>query len=85
MIIAVDFDDTLRLSDGKPNFSLLKSLKESQIMGNKVILHTTRTGKSLIDAVNWCTAHGLALNGVHGGKPYADFYIDDKAINPFKG
>lgn len=30
-------------------------------------------------------AHGLVFNNVIGGKPIADYYIDDKAINPNGG
>lgn len=84
MIVAVDFDDTLRLKNGKPNVRLIKSLIDDKILGHKVILHTTRTGKSLLEAVRFCNAYGLYFDDVYGNKPFADFYIDDKAVNPFK-
>ena len=81
MIIAVDFDDTLRIQ-GKPNHRLMSFLRNRQAMGDVVVLYTSRTGQSLTDAVKFCRKNGLLLNGVQGGKLRADIYIDDKAEKP---
>lgn len=81
MIIAVDFDDTLRVS-GKPNHRLMAFLRNRQSMGDAVVLYTSRTGENLKEAVKFCTQNGLMLNGVQGGKLRADIYIDDKAEKP---
>lgn len=79
----VDFDGTISLN-GNPNHRLIMSLRNLQLQGHTVVLYTSRTGKSLQEAVTFCRRHGLVFNGVIGGKPVADFYIDDKAINPVR-
>lgn len=81
MIIAVDFDDTLRIK-GRPNHKLMAFLRNRQSMGDAVVLFTSRTGQSLNEAVKFCRQNGLLLNGVQGGKLRADIYIDDKAEKP---
>lgn len=83
MIFAVDFDDTLKIN-GKPNLKLISFLRNRQAIGDAVVLFTSRTGASLNEAVGFCLNHGLALNGVQGGKIRADVYIDDKAEKPMK-
>lgn len=79
----VDFDGTICI-DGKPNLSLIVSLKNLQMQGHQIVLYTSRTGKRVQEAAVFCRKYGLLLNGAIGGKPVADFYIDDKAINPFR-
>ena len=83
MIFAVDFDDPLKIN-GKPNLKLISFLRNRQAIGDAVVLFTSRTGASLNEAVGFCLKHGLALNGVQGGKVRADVYIDDKAEKPMK-
>jgi hypothetical protein len=83
MKYCIDFDDTLCVN-GKPNMSLIMSMKAAQARGSIVILFTSRTGKRLSEAVQFCRRHGLVFNQVIGGKPIADCYIDDKAVNPFR-
>ena len=93
MIIAVDFDGTLQFADGQANFSLFSLLLKRQRQGDSIILWTCRSGKSLLDAVQFCAEHGLRFNAVNenllqtirmqGHNPrkiYADLYIDDKAL-----
>lgn len=82
MTFAVDFDGTIRFKDGKPNMLLIQKLRGLQSTGNVVILHTSRTGKALNDAVLYSAKYGLRFSAVYGGKPIADYYIDDKAIKP---
>lgn len=94
MIIAVDYDGTLA-NETEINMPLLRYLIRQQRAGNKVILWTCRTGKSLLDAVSNCASHGLTFNAINDnvseaihmlkGNPrkiYADIYIDDKAMQP---
>lgn len=83
MRICVDFDGTLCL-EGKPNIALINQMRNAQTQGHSIILFTSRTGKRLAEAVRFCGRYGLFFNQVAGGKPVADYYIDDKAINPFR-
>lgn len=92
MIIAVDFDGTLHLPDGSANTTLMRKLKASQRNGDTVILWTCRTGKSLTDALRFCSENGFIPNLVNQNAPqviarmgdprkiYADIYIDDKSM-----
>ncbi len=75
----VDFDGTLCAS-GKPNIGLIMQMRSVQAQGHSVILFTSRTGKRLHEAVAFCRKYGLVFNEVIGGKPLADYYIDDKAV-----
>lgn len=81
MRIAVDFDGTLCI-DKNPNLILINKLKMEQSKGAFIMLFTSRTGKSLNEAVIWSAKYGLRFNQVIGGKPIADIYIDDKGIKP---
>ena len=81
MIIAVDFDDTLKIK-GKANNRLIAFLRQRQSFGDIVVLYTSRSGQRLNEAVKFCRQNGLMLNGVQGGKLRADVYIDDKAEKP---
>ena len=75
----VDFDGTL-CQGGKPNILPMAELRALQAQGHIVVLFTSRTGARVQEAVAYCRKHGLFLNGAIGGKPVADYYIDDKAI-----
>lgn len=96
-IYAVDFDGTLSFGQwpevGPANENLFAFLVFRQLMGDKVILWTCRTGKDLEDAVEFCRAHGLIFDAVNdnlpeiveifgenGRKISCDYYIDDKAV-----
>ena len=100
-IYAVDFDGTLCENAwpdiGKPNHSLISTLKKAREKGDKVILWTCRTADRLDDAIAWCKEQGLEFDAVNENLPeiigqfgtesrkvFADIYIDDKAINPDK-
>lgn len=80
---------------GEPNKSLFQFLKLEKERGARLILNTCRTGDDLAIAVDYCRDHGLEfefanenlpeLIELYGGdtrKINADFYIDDKAVNP---
>lgn len=89
MIIAVDFDSTCvknqypEIGDIVPFcFEVLKKLQEN---GHEIILWTARDGKELQDAKNLCSSFiRLSDHKAKGNKetlkPYADIFIDDKAI-----
>lgn len=83
---------------GEPNYNLFHFLISEKEHGARLILHTCRTGDNLAAAVDYCRDHGLEFEFVnenlpelielYGGdtrKINADFYIDDKAINPIAG
>lgn len=82
---------------GQPNETLFKFLLEQQAEGARMILYTCRSGEPLAEAVRFCKYHGLEFDAVnenlpelieeYGGdtrKIEADYYIDDKAVNPIK-
>ena len=96
VIYAVDFDGTLSFGRfpgvGDPNDNLFRFLKAEQESGARL------TGDDLAVAVEYCRDHGLEFEFVnenlpelielYGGdtrKINADFYIDDKAVNPIAG
>ena len=83
---------------GDPNESLFRFLISEKQRGARMILNTCRTGDNLKAAVDYCRDHGLEFEFVnenlpelielYGGdtrKINADFYIDDKAVNPIAG
>ncbi len=82
---------------GKANADLIQYLLYVQSKGHKLILWTCRCGDKLIEAIEWCKDHKLIFDGVNENLPeaiekfgsdsrkiYADMYIDDKALPPFK-
>lgn len=92
-IIAVDFDGTITLDSpypitGKPNMNMVNLIKKLQV-NNKIILWTCREGKYLEEALNICSSLGIVFDEVNENidktsssrKIYADYYIDDKAVN----
>jgi hypothetical protein len=102
MTIAVDFDGTIVEHKypeiGKINLFAFETLKELQKQGHDLILWTSRYGKELDDAVNFCKSHGIefyAINsnfpgdkfieGASSRKIVADLYIDDRIPGGFPG
>jgi len=94
-IVAVDFDGTLVHDEfpeiGSERSTMCEAIKRLQSIGIKTILWTSRTGKLLEDAVNWCEDNGFTftkinenidevqeLTGLDTRKVYANVYIDDK-------
>lgn len=98
-VYAVDFDGTLCKDEypnaGSPNLPLIQFLKERQKAGDKVILNTCRTDKSLKAAIIFCRVYGLEFDAVNENLPerlanltdseprklLADYFIDDKNLN----
>lgn len=94
MIIAVDFDGTLRFDNGAPNIDLIYKLKKAQRNGDTIILWTCREGARLSEAVHFLRANGFVPNIVNDNHPqiikrlkcnsrkiFADVYIDDKGVS----
>ena len=98
IIIAVDFDGTLAETDypyikyGK--WAVIKYVLSKQKNGAIIILNTCRHGEELDNAVIFCKEYGLVFDYINENVPElikkygdcrkiaADFYIDDRAINP---
>ena len=91
MIYCFDIDDTICITQGL-NYSLSKPILEriSRINelfedGHTIKLYTARGSKTGIDwseiTKSQLILWGLKFHELHFGKPYADFYIDDKAVN----
>ena len=100
MTIAVDFDGTIvehkypEIGREKP--FAVETLKQLSFEGHKLILWTSRDGKLLEDAVEFCRKRGLEFYAVNTNKPagalfadrsegtsvkvVADVYIDDKNV-----
>lgn len=77
-----------------PKDKVVAAVKILKASGHKIILWTCRQGKDLEDAVRWCKMQGIIFDAVNEPLPgqiekwgndtrkiYADYYIDDKAIN----
>ena len=93
MIIAIDFDGTCVTHEypyiGK-DIGAIPVLKELIEAGHKLILYTMRSGKELIDAVNWLSERDITLFGANTNpeqgnwtlspKVEAHLYIDDRAL-----
>lgn len=77
--------------------SVWEYVLDAQKEGWKIILWTCRNGEALKAAVEFCADHGLHFDAInenldevkvlYGGdtrKVYADIYIDDRAMNPYR-
>ena len=102
MIIAIDFDGTIARSD-YPHITgemplAGETLRKLKSDGHYLILWTCRTGKELLDAINWMLAKGIPFDrvndhepgnveryGAGGPKVYAHCYVDDKNVGGFPG
>ena len=78
---------------GEPNKPVIDHIKQLQ-KHNIIILWTCRCGKHLDEAIAFCAEVGIRLDYVNKNVPeliekygndcrkiFADYYIDDKAIN----
>lgn len=101
MIIAIDFDGTI-VADHYPNIGPLRPGAREAINGlaadgHYLILNTCRSGKKLLDALNFCCENGIFfgrindnhpdLTAEHGStrKVFADVYVDDRNLGGFPG
>lgn len=98
-VYAVDFDGTLAETRFPtiigPHKKTIAAVKLIKAQGHKIILWTSREGKNLEDAVEWCGKQGLIFDSANAPLPeqidrwgndtrkiYADAYIDDHAVTP---
>lgn len=93
MYIAVDFDGTCVTHEypkvGK-DIGAVPVLKKLTDSGHHIILNTMRSGKELVDAVQWFADNDIPLYGANENptqkewtlspKVYAHLYIDDAAL-----
>jgi len=95
MVYAVDFDGTLCTNEfpdiGVPRQDIIEFIRHRRACGDRLILWTCRSGRTLDEAVAWCASLGLefdavndnlsdniALHNNNSRKVNADFYIDDR-------
>lgn len=75
MIIAIDFDGVLHDATvpfpgiGSPNYGMISLTREMIDMGHEVILWTSRTGRALEEAVDWCGDRGLHFSAINDQAP----------------
>lgn len=90
-----EFDDVnLKYAQAIPNIPMIAKLKELHSEGHTIIIHTARrmlthngnVAKAVMEigelTERWLQNHGVPYAYIQYGKPYGDFYIDDKAITP---
>lgn len=97
-VYAIDFDNTLAYTRFPeivaPNKKIVALARALKAQGHRIILWTSRAGRDLTEAVEWCRAQGIVFDAVNEQLPeqikrwgndtrkiYADFYIDDKAMS----
>ena len=73
MIIAVDFDGVLCESRfpeiGAPDYEVVSLVRQLIDSGAEVVLWTSRAGKRLTEAVEWCADRGLRFCAVNENAP----------------
>lgn len=92
--IPQDFDDTARrYGEAEPIIEMIKFIQDLHRYGHRVIIHTARrmlTHKGNLLMIEqdvgevtrqWLKEHNVPYDELIFGKPYGDFYIDDKAID----
>ena len=101
MKIAVDFDGTIVEAAypaiGEEKIFAFQTLIELQKRGHQLILWTSRVGKELDEAVEFCRKHGLEFYAINKNYPeeildetvsrkiVTDLYIDDRLVGGFPG
>ena len=91
MIYCFDIDDTICNSVGvdyslaTPILERIQKINSLYAQGHTIKLYTARGSKTGIDwseiTRNQLLRWGLIFHELHFGKPFADYYIDDKAIH----
>lgn len=79
---------------GEEKKEVVEAVRELGRQGHSLILWTCRRDDRLAEAVEWCEARGLEWEAINANIPsniqqyrgdtrkvYADYYIDDKALN----
>ena len=86
-----DLDETLCTSidsdytTAKPHLDRIEAVNKLFFEGNEIVIYTARGSKTGIDweefTIVQLSSWDLKYHSLEMGKPFADFYIDDKAIN----
>jgi carbamoyl-phosphate synthase large subunit len=86
-----DLDETLCTSinfdyaAAKPYVDRIGAVNKLFLEGNEIVIYTARGSKTGIDweelTIAQLSSWELKYHSLEMGKPFADFYIDDKAIN----
>ena len=86
MIIAIDFDGTCVTHEypkiGK-DIGAIPVLKKLLKNGNNIILYTMRSGKELIDAVDWFNKNEISLYGVNTNPSQSSWTLSPKEHRPY--
>lgn len=91
MIYCFDIDSTILFSEVNQqgdyyiksvNFKLVEIINDLYQKGNTIIIYTARHWNHLLDTEKQLIAIKIKYNCLLMGKPYADFYIDDKSVIP---
>jgi len=90
-----DADDTFeRYGKSEPIWEVIEKIRTLHSQGHTIIFHTARrmvTHNGDIEAIerdvgqitrDWLGLHEVPYDQLVFGKPYGDFYIDDKAMLP---
>ena len=91
MVYCFDIDGTLctntegRYEDAKPLPEVIARVNALHKAGHRIILQTARGSTTGIDwrpvTERQMDAWGVRYHELHFGKPTADLYVDDKAVN----
>lgn len=91
MTYCIDIDGTLctntegRYQDAKPHARRIAKVNRLYALGHRIILFTARGSTTGIDWTRvtrrQLSAWKVKYHELRFGKPTADFYIDDKAVN----
>lgn len=83
-----------KYAQADPNPEIIERIQIIHKSGHRVIIHTARrmlTHKGDLAKIekdvgeltrSWLSRHGVPYDQLIFGKPYADYYIDDKAVLP---
>ena len=83
----------LKYAAAKPNLSIIRILRKLKNQDHKIIIHTARRMlthdgdlkeilKDVADVtIKWLQDHNVPYDELIFGKPYADFYVDDKGMS----
>lgn len=96
-IFAIDFDGTIVEHEfpdiGPEKFAAIKTMKDLQKVGHKVIIWTCRSGRYLESMKSWLKNHDFVPDAINENidkldfgfpKVYANVYLDDRSFPPFE-
>lgn len=95
MIIFVDFDGTLYEGHHsefdlwtKPNGRVANIIRELYKEGNEIVMYSCRSNPEICDIkdeaemIMWLKKNDIPYHRIEPDKPYFDYLIDDRALNP---